>query len=425
MQQELNWGTPSRRVLSISQIVDRIRFQLETEFDDIWVEGEVSNFKRAPSGHCYFTLKDKGAQLRAVCFRLQLQIIGIVPRDGDLLLARGRISVYPPRGEFQIIVEYMEPAGEGALQLAFERLKKRLTAEGLFAPERKKALPILPSRLGLVTSPGGAAIRDILRVLKRRNDQLDVLIFPARVQGAEAAAELARGIRYLDSRSDIDVIILARGGGSLEDLWAFNDEKLARTISAAGTPIVSAVGHEIDFTISDFVADLRAPTPSAAAELVSSARGELLERVRHFRHRAHRAIQLILSRQRERLQQLRGKRAFVNAETRLQLLQQRLDELQARIRNTLPLSLPLERHSLEITGETLQRQMLRLQENAQRRLELAKSSLFAYSPQAALERGYAVVSRGDRIIRDPAQLEAGQDFLVRVARGDFTATRKG
>ncbi len=423
MQQEFNWKS-SRRILSISQIVDRIRFQLETEFEDVWVEGEVSNLRIPPSGHAYFTLKDEGSQLKAVCFRLQLQLIGITPKDGERLQARGRISVYPPRGEFQLVVEYMEPAGEGALQMAFERLKRRLEAAGLFAPEHKQKIPMLPSRVGIATSPTGAALRDILRVLKRRNNRLDILIYPCRVQGEEAAKELKQGVQYLDRRSDIDVILLARGGGSLEDLWAFNDEGLARAIHGSKTPVISAVGHEIDFTIADFVADERAPTPSAAAEIVSRTRKELQAQVFQLRNRTHGAIQLHLSRLRHRLQALRSRRVFVDAETRLRHLQQRLDEVQARLRAGLPILVPNRKRQVEALGEALDRHMLRLQEKRRTRLELARKELQAYSPQAVLERGYAVVSREATIIRRPAQIKAGQDFSVRVAGGEFGATRK-
>ena len=423
MQQELNWK-PSRRILSISQIVDRIRFQLETEFDDVWVEGEVSNLRIPPSGHAYFTLKDEGSQLKTVCFRLQLQLIGITPKDGERLLARGRISVYPPRGEFQLVVDYMEPAGEGALQLAFERLKRRLEAAGLFAPEHKKKIPLRPSRVGIVTSPSGAALRDILRVLKRRNNQLDILIYPCRVQGEEAPRELRQGVQYLDRRPDIDVIILARGGGSLEDLWAFNDEALAHSIHASKTPIISAVGQEIDFTIADFVADERAPTPSVAAEIVSSARQELQDRVFQLRLRTHRAIQLYLSRLRQRLQALRGRRIFVDAETRLRHLQQRLDEVHAKLKAGLPVLLPNRKQHVEALVEALVRHMQRNQERSKSRLELASKQLQAYSPQAVLDRGYAVVSRADSIIRHPDEVKNGQDFSVRVAGGEFEATRR-
>ena len=259
-QQELKLFE-ERQILSVSQVVHGVKVQLETKFRDIWVRGEISNFVTPGSGHQYFTLKDNEAQMRAVCFRSQNRLLKFRPENGMDVIARGTVSVYPPRGEFQLIVETLEPVGPGALQLAFEQLKTRLESEGLFDQKHKKDLPLLPAKIGVVTSPTGAAIQDILRVLWRRNDRLNVLIFPAKVQGTGASAEIIQGIEYLNTREDVDTIIVARGGGSLEDLWAFNDEALARAIFGSRIPVISAVGHEIDFTIADFVADLRATHP--------------------------------------------------------------------------------------------------------------------------------------------------------------------
>ena len=259
---------PQRKIYSVSELSQQIRNLLEKEFPDVWVVGEVSNFRAASSGHLYFTLKDESAQIRAVCFRNQARYLKFRPQDGISVIARGHLSVYETRGEYQLYIEYLEPAGLGALQLAFEQLKQKLAAEGLFDPGRKKPLPLLPRTVGVVTSPTGAVIRDILRVLRRRFRNMNVMLGPVKVQGEGAAEEIVEGIKTLNRQTGVDVIIVARGGGSLEDLWAFNEEIVARAIAASKIPIISAVGHETDFTIADFVADLRAPTPSAAAALV-------------------------------------------------------------------------------------------------------------------------------------------------------------
>src|SRR6185369_7848976 len=268
-----------RRALSVSELTARLRTVVEREFFDVYVEGELSNFRRHSSGHWYFSLKDDGASLRCASFRMQNRMIRFVPADGLHVIARGRLSIYDARGEYQLIVEHLEPVGAGALQLALEQLKKRLADDGLFSTERKRPLPILPRCIGVVTSPTGAAIRDILRMLKRRNEAVSVMIAPVRVQGDGAASEIARGLRLLNSRTEVDAIIVGRGGGSTEDLSAFNDEAVARAIYKSRVPVISAVGHEMDITIADLVADLRASTPSAAAEMVASARDEMCARV--------------------------------------------------------------------------------------------------------------------------------------------------
>src|SRR5215475_9921742 len=255
---------PDRRSLSVSELTARIRDLLAKNFNDISVEGEISNCREAQSGHFYLTLKDEKAQIRCVWFKQQMRGVKFRPEDGLKVTVRGSISVYEPRGEYQIYVESMEPAGRGALQLAFEQLKKRLEAEGLFDPKHKKPLPLLPSRIGLITSPKGAAVRDVIRILKRRFQNVHVTLFPVRVQGEGAAAEIVRALRFFNQRQNVDVLILARGGGSLEDLWAFNEEVVARAIFDSQIPVISGVGHETDFTIADFVADVRASTPSAA-----------------------------------------------------------------------------------------------------------------------------------------------------------------
>ena len=285
-----------RRVVTVSELAQQLRELVEQRFPAVWVEGEISNFKVYGSGHAYFTLKDPEAQLRAVLFRNRARRIRFEPKDGLHVLAFGSLEVYAQRGEYQLVVELLEPRGLGALQLAFEQLKTRLGAEGLFDARRKRPLPRFPRKIGIVTSPSGAAIRDMLRVIGRRFSGLSIVIAPARVQGDGAAAEIVQGVRDLNALGDVDVIIVGRGGGSLEDLWAFNEEVVARAIAASNVPVISAVGHEVDVTIADFVADLRAPTPSAAAELVVREKQAVLEALRDFRAR--------LARGRDQLEQL-------------------------------------------------------------------------------------------------------------------------
>ncbi len=423
--QQTPWSRPERSIRTVAQIVSEIRFELESRFRDVWVRGEISNFKRAPSQHCYFTLKDRNAQIRAVCFRLAASYLRFEPEDGMEVIARGSVSVYPPRGDFQLIVDTMEPAGAGALQAAFEQLKARLEAEGLFAAERKKPLPTLPAKIAVVTSPAGAALHDILRVLERRNDRLHVLIFPVRVQGPEAGPQIARAVRYLSKREDVDVIVVARGGGSLEDLWAFNHEGVARAIAASAKPVVSAVGHETDFTIADFVADIRAPTPSAAAEMVSAARRELADRLRSVRRRLAQATRLQLQRKHQRLHRLTASRAFVDAETRLRINLQRLDELEARLRKGIGLLLERRSERSAALAGNLAAAVGRRLERLRDRSEAARRQLEAYSPLAVLERGYAIVTdSAERVVRTPAQVEAGGRIGVRVAGGSFGARKE-
>ena len=416
----------TRRIVSVSQLVNDVKFQLETNFRDFWVKGEISNLATPPSGHIYFTLKDSSAQLQAVCFRMQARYLKFQPEDGMELLARGSVSMYPPRGQVQLIVEHLEPVGSGALQLAFEQLKKRLQKEGLFDVSHKKALPLLPSRIGIVTSPTGAAVQDILRVLQRRNDRLDVLIFPVTVQGAAASQEICAGIRFLDTQTEVDAIILARGGGSTEDIWAFNEERVARAIFQAEKPVISAVGHEIDFTIADFVADIRAATPSAAAELVSGVRKDLFNQVEHRRHRSSQSIQLIVKQKQHRLRQLTASRGFVDAETRLRIFLQRLDELSSRLSKAIPLFLVSLQTQLATQSKELGRQAdLQLQSN-QQRLQSATQRLQAYSPLAVLERGYAIVTTPEgTIVRDSSQVVDGDELNIQLARGRLRAKKEG
>ena len=294
--------SPVRRVLTVSELTASVRVLLESKYAEVWVEGEISNARVWKTGHLYFTLKDAGAQLRAVMFRSALRLQRFRPEDGQHVIARGRISVYEPKGEYQIVCEHLEPQGVGALQLAFEQLRRRLEREGLFDAARKRALPPLPRKIGVVTSLDGAALRDVINVLGRRHPDAHVLISPTRVQGERAAEEIAGALRRLYAVPDVDVIIAGRGGGSIEDLWAFNTEAVARAIAGAPVPVISAVGHETDFTISDFVADLRAPTPSAAAELVVARKDEMTARIGRFEQRLRAAARDGMQRRRAAVQ---------------------------------------------------------------------------------------------------------------------------
>ncbi|MGA9594212.1 MAG: exodeoxyribonuclease VII large subunit [Candidatus Acidiferrales bacterium] len=337
---------PERKVWKVSELTSRIGHLLEGSFPDVWIEGEVSNFHSAQSGHLYFTLKDARAQIRCVCFRDNVRGLKFRPEDGLHVTVRGSLGVYEPRGEYQVYVSVIEPVGLGALQLAFEQLKKRLADEGLFDQARKKALPMLPRRIGVITSPTGAAIRDILRVLQRRFANVHVLIYPVKVQGDGAAAEIVAGLRHFNAARSVDVLILARGGGSLEDLWAFNEEILARAIAASPIPIITGVGHETDFTIADFVADLRAPTPSAAAELVVRSRQEFDRLIAESQRRLMQQMKYLLSERRHRLRDLQSHRAFRQPELLLRRRRQQVDDLSSSLAVGLRLRLAAVRQRL-------------------------------------------------------------------------------
>lgn len=432
-----------RKVYTVYDITSEIKRALEGGFGEIWVRGEISNFKHHSSGHMYFTLKDPRAQVKAACFRNHNRYLKFRPEDGLEVLVRGRISVYEPRGDYQILVEYLEPVGAGSLQLAFEQLKERLRKEGLFEQERKKPLPLLPRKIGIVTSPTGAAIRDMLRILERRNACLHILIYPARVQGPGAAEEIAAGVRYFNTRRDIDVIIVGRGGGSMEDLWAFNEEVVVRAIFQSLLPVISAVGHEVDFTISDFVADLRAPTPSAAAEMVSGAREDLLATAQSLSGRLEHAMRLGLERRRSALERMARNRAFDVASNKIRELQQRFDESTLRLSQAVLNFTSRLRHredllstrlskidlrqwiarrkeSLEKKQEWLQNEV-RIQLGGKRsKLELAVGRMNALSPLASLERGYAICrDRQGLILRDASVVATGDPVEVRLAHGSL------
>ena len=367
---------PERKLYTVAELSLAVKDLLETGFPDVWVTGEVSNFRSAASGHYYFTLKDASAQLRAVCFRNQARYLKFKPQDGLSVIARGRLSVYEARGEYQLYVEYLEPEGVGALQLAFEQLKKKLAAEGLFDQARKKPLPVLPCAIGVVTSSGGAAIRDILRVINRRFPNMNVFLYPATVQGSSAAAEIAEGIEFFNRNPVVDVMIVGRGGGSLEDLWPFNEEIVARAIAASGIPVISAVGHETDFTISDFVADHRAPTPSAAAEVAVHRKEDFLAEITNRARQMGQNIRLRISEARASLTELRMHRAFHQFPARVLERSQGIDESVAAMERLLRGRMDTARRRLlELTAQLLRFEPRRLLEVRWVQIQQRKSQL--------------------------------------------------
>ncbi len=443
----LNFG-PIRKIFSVSELSQGIKNLLEREYPDVWVTGEVSNFRPAASGHLYFTLKDATAQLRVVCFRNQARYLKFKPQDGISVIARGRLSVYEARGEYQLYVEYLEPAGLGALQLAFEQLKQKLAAEGLFDTARKKPLPVLPRTIGVVTSPTGAVIRDILRILRRRFRNMNVLIYPVKVQGEGAAEEIVEGVKYFNREQNVDVMIVARGGGSLEDLWAFNEEVVARAIAASGIPVISAVGHETDFTIADFVADLRAATPSAAAELVVHRKQDFLTELENRARRMTQIVRLQLSEARQRLTELRMHHAFQTLATRLAERAQRVDDaaasLERSMRSRLNVArqewlrasagvvrydfrrlLGLKRAALDDRLGQFDAALRRVLTERNNRLAQVEAILKERSPLAILHRGYSITrDAAGKIVRDAEAVALGSDISVRLARGELGATIK-
>jgi len=435
---------PERRVFTVSELNAAVRAVIEREFPDVWVAGEVSGLKLASSGHYYFTLKDKDAQVKCVAYRSAHRFWKFKPRDGLAVLARGRVDIYEARGEYQLQVEMLEPQGLGALQLAFEQLKKKLAAEGLFAPGRKRPLPRFPERIGIVTSPRGAVIHDLVQILSRRSPGVWIRVFPALVQGQGSVEEVCRGIDYFSRSGWAEVAIVARGGGSLEDLWTFNEEAVARAIADCRIPVVSAVGHESDVTIADFVADLRAPTPSAAAELVAPAREDLLERVSHARGKAVQSIRYRLAMFDRRLRRQGIERALGLLHRRVGRGLQRIDEMDYRLREAMRAALGARQRRRRGLEERLRRFDVRPRLSAgRRRLEAARmtlqqslalrlarhrgaldrlaAKLSQLSPLLILERGYAIVSSGAGIVKQPADAPAGSRIHVRVAGGEFDA----
>jgi exodeoxyribonuclease VII large subunit len=441
---------PTRQVLTVSQLSGRIRSCLEERFFEVWVEGELSNCKVWNTGHLYFTLKDAGAQIKGVMFRSALRLLRFAPKDGLRVVARGRISVYDPKGEYQIVCEHLEPEGLGALQLAFDQLKERLTVEGLFDPRRKRPLPALPRKSGIVTSLEGAAVRDIINVLRRRYANVHLVIRPTRVQGEGAALDIARGLAAIARVTGVDVIVVGRGGGSIEDLWAFNQEVVARAIAGSPVPVISAVGHETDVTIADFVADVRAATPSAAAELVVTRKDEFTARIDRLVRRVSAAMSSRLHRLESRLRLLESRSGLAGTHGRLVLRGRHADELTfdlrramqadlaARLRAYQQLRLALERFDLRRRLASIRTRLVagdgRLHSTVQQgrqahaaRLGRAAARLDSLSPLAVLGRGYAVCWNADRtqVIRDASTVAAGNRVAVTLARGELECEVKG
>lgn len=434
-------------MLSVGELNAKIRDLLENELQTVWVEGEISNARVWNTGHLYFTLKDSGSQIKAVMFRSAVRYLKFRPEDGLKVVARGKVSVYDPKGEYQILCEHMEPKGLGSLQQAFEQLKKKLAAEGLFDPARKRPLPALPRRIGIVTSLDGAALRDIIRVLRRRYPNAHLVLSPTRVQGEGAGREVAHAIRKIERIEGVDVVIVARGGGALEDLWAFNEEVLARVIAACQVPVISGVGHETDFTIADFVADLRAPTPSAAAELVVRRKDEFFGHIDRIGERLDAAIHHRLRRMETRLHMLEARPGYAGYRGRVAVRGRHISELAANLRQRIDQSLSRRarrhdllrrsldtfdpRHRLAAVRTRLVARDGHLQAAVRRRLGLKQNRLASLaarvdglSPLAVLGRGYSVTWDGarTRIIRDASTLQPGDKVSVVVERGTLDAT---
>jgi exodeoxyribonuclease VII large subunit len=431
-----------RRILTVSELTAGIKDLLESTFDEVWVEGEISNLRRPPSGHLYFTLKDEKSQIRGVLFKQQARFVRFELEDGQHVICWGRVGIYEKRGEYQLILDYIEPRGIGSLQLAFEQLKQRLFEEGLFDQARKRPLPLVPRRIGIVTSPTGAVIRDMLHILRRRFANIEVLLYPVRVQGERAAEEIADGIAFLGAQGEVDVIIVGRGGGSLEDLWAFNEEAVARAIFSSPIPVISAVGHETDFTIADFVADLRAPTPSAAAELVVQEKRDLIRQIEVLRERMERGMDRLLVGSREEITGMRGR--IKDPRRRIEEHRLRLDEQWGRLTQATQrtwrekgeraerfLRLLLAQspsHEIRAYGEGLAQLdrglrsgMATLLADRRRGWEKEVSRLEALSPLAILGRGYSITRRlpDGLILREADDVEIKGQVAVRLSRGEL------
>jgi exodeoxyribonuclease VII large subunit len=440
---------PERRVHTVSELTARIRTLLEQELFEIWVEGELSNCKIWNTGHLYFTLKDGGAQIKGVMFRSALRLLKFTPQDGLRVVARGRVSVYDPKGEYQIVCEHLEPGGLGALQLAYDQLKERLAREGLFDARRKRALPALPRKIGVVTSLDGAAVRDIIKVLRRRYANAHVVIRAVRVQGDGAALDIARGLSAIVKVKGVDVVIVGRGGGSMEDLWAFNEEVAVRAIAGCPLPIISAVGHETDVTLADFVADLRAPTPSAAAEMVVARKDEFASRIDRLEGRLNGSMHNRRHRLESRLRTLDARAGLGGARGRLAMHARQVGELSHELRQAMRARIAMRERryqSLRLALETfdLRRRLAGLRTRLvagdgrlaavrdrrrhalDARLGAAVARLESLSPLAVLARGYAVCWNGDRtqIVRDASSLSIGDEVTVTVQRGELACEVK-
>jgi exodeoxyribonuclease VII large subunit len=417
------------KIYTVSEITELVKLELESAFPLLWVEGEVSNFHRHHSGHLYFTLKDEMSQLRTVMFRSEASAVPFELKDGLQVICRGRINVYEPRGEYQLLVDLVEPKGKGALQLAFEQLKEKLKKEGLFDPRFKKRLPLLPKKVGLVTSPRGAAIVDILKTLERRFARLHILVYPVRVQGEGAAQEIVEGIDYLGGQTDVDVIVIGRGGGSIEDLWAFNEEQVARAIFRCPIPIISAVGHEIDFTISDFVADIRASTPSVAAEMVIEKEQAFLERIDNLEKRMIHQQKYSLQEETHRVSSLIQHRAFQNFKLRLLNLHQKIDELEMRAWNVIRAKGQLIAESkarLFLLEEKMSNVLRNILQNLLRIWERLSVQLHNLSPLNILKKGYTLCWRngGKHLIRRIEEVEERKELMVSFYKGEFSCLVK-
>jgi exodeoxyribonuclease VII large subunit len=445
-QMGFNFRPPERRVWKVRDLVAAVRAHIEREYSDAWVEGEISNFRAPESGHLYFTLKDGNAQLRVVMFRSSARLLRFRPADGLQVIVRGRITIYEDRGELQISAEYMEPKGAGSLQLAFEQLKAKLEAEGLFAAERKKPIPSLPARIGIVTSAQAAALRDILNILARRHHSANILIYPAQVQGEAASLEVTAGVRHFNRQHSVDVIIVARGGGSAEDLASFNDEGLARAVASSEIPVISAVGHETDFTIIDFVADLRAPTPSAAAELVIRSRQEIENQTASLEERLARAMRYRLLMGRQALTELAQHGAFARMMEVIHQREQRLDDLTHRMETAERQLLEMQRRRFETLSAAVRHYDLRLVLSGTRkeldsitaalaavmrnvllqhrvRSERLNTALESLSPLAILDRGYALIfDSNGKLLKDATNVQVGDGVSARLARGHVHAS---
>jgi exodeoxyribonuclease VII large subunit len=438
-------AAPERDIYTPSRLNREARILLERGLPALWIEGEISNLSRPSSGHWYFSLKDETAQLRCAMFRQRNMLARFTPKDGMHVQARGRVSLYEPRGDYQFIIDYIEEAGEGALRRRFELLKTKLAAEGLFAAERKRPLPKLPRRIGVITSATGAAIRDVVHILRRRFCTIPILIYPVQVQGPAAAPQIAAAIRLASARAECDVLILARGGGSLEDLWAFNEEIVARAIYDCAIPLVSGIGHEVDFTIADFVADVRAPTPSGAAELVAPDCAEWSRSVLLLQRRLASALRRALAKQSQRFTWLERRLAQRHPGVQLREHAQRLDELEQRLQRILRHSLAsrrshvlqlrahLRQHSpalrvsaaqgrLAVARSALQAALKTRFEHLGKRLAVAVGTLDAISPLATLQRGYAIVSdERDHVITTSTSVQIGNVIRARLAQGEIHA----
>lgn len=437
--------TPERDVYTPSRLNREARTLLERGLPALWIEGEISNLSRPSSGHWYFSIKDESAQLRCAMFRQRNLLARFSPKDGQLVLLRGRVSLYEPRGDFQFLVDHIEEAGEGALRRRFDLLKTKLAAEGLFATERKRALPKLPRRIGVITSPSGAAIRDVLHILRRRFCTIPILIYPVPVQGAAAAVQIAAAIQLASARAECDVLILARGGGSLEDLWSFNEEVVARAIAACAIPLVSGVGHEVDFTIADFVADVRAPTPSGAAELVAPDCNEWFRSFALLSRRMSATLGRALGTQNDRVVWLQRRLNQLHPGVALRQRAQRLDELEQRmirvlrqqlrhrsallaqqhahLRHASPaVRLATAKGRLDVARGAIAAALRTRIESLKSRLAVTTGTLDAISPLATLQRGYAIVTdAAGHVITDAGSVSAGMQVQARLAAGRIRA----